>query len=140
METAVGIILIVILALILLWPLLNRWLGPLLQRWIAGKMEDRFRRMMGMPTRKEERKAAKQWKKQQQKDGAQASAYGGTAYGPASRGRSRRPIIPKEYAEDVEFVEIKEYSSDVEIGIKEDGTTFIKEEQVEDAEYIEIKK
>lgn len=53
------------------------------------------------------------------------------------RGRSES-IIPKEYAEDVEYVEIKEFTGHIEKDA-ENNTTYT-ESQVSDAEWVEIKK
>ena len=49
------------------------------------------------------------------------------------------PIIPKEYAEDVEFVEIKEYSETTIETHKATSSVKYHESQVSDAEWVEIK-
>ena len=105
MGSFFGILFLIILLLVLLGPYLSRWFGPIFQRWILGKMEDRMRRMAGMPTRKEERKARKkggQRRSRRRTDGV--------------TDEWRQAVRPKEnpvdfmriYAEDVEFEEIKE--------------------------------
>lgn len=55
-------------------------------------------------------------------------------------GRSQRKesVIPREYAEDVEFVEIKEFSK--EENLRSDDYTSVTEEQVSDVEYEEIRE
>lgn len=56
----------------------------------------------------------------------------------SERGRDES-IIPREYAEDIEFTEIHEYSSETEIGGHDDsGVSYRCEEQVEEAQIIEI--
>lgn len=60
-----------------------------------------------------------------------------------SRRRGQRvkeePVIPKEYAEDVEFTEVRSYSEEEKIG-GESSIRYAHESQVSDAEIIEIKK
>lgn len=83
---------------------------------------------MGMPPRD---------KKRSKKDEAQGSPSG------PERGRRRAytrtgPIIPKEYAEDVDFVEIKEFSSTHIEEEGDDSGTEYDESQVSDAIWEEI--
>ena len=139
MDIAFGIILVIIFLLIVAGPLLSRLLGGPLSRWMAGKMEDRFRNMMGMPTRKEEKKARKRAAKRE-KDGAEAfrKAAAGRRQ-PGSSYSSMEHSGLQSYAEDVEFTEVIEYT-ETEIRVeKESGETF-HESQISDAEYVEIKK
>ena len=137
MEKFFGIVLVIIFLLIVGWPLLQKWVGPSLNRWIMGKMEDRMRRMFGMPTRKEEKKARKR-DARRRKGGAERFRKAAAE----SRHKSGRASdLLQSYAEDVEFVEVKSYSQSVEIAEDKDtGETIIKvEEQVEDAIYEEIR-
>ena len=122
------ITILVIILVIWLWPFIMRLIAPYFQRWMMGKMEDRFRRMAGMPTRKEEKKQ----RKREAREGRQRQSE--------PQGAHREPIIPKDYAEDVEFVEIKSYS-ETEIIREEsaDGTETVYENQIEDVEFTEIK-
>lgn len=92
-----------------------------------------------MPTRKEERKMHRKARKNR---GAGASdswdAFRDRRQGAYSRADRREPIIPKEYAEDVEFVEIKSFSEETVVTTehKSDGKErVVVESQVEDAEY-----
>lgn len=146
MDVVFGVILVIIFLLIVLGPVLRRFLGPMIQRWMLGKMEDNMRRMAGMPTRKEEKQARKRAAKRE-KSGA--AGFRNAAYGSRSAGRhsSARPNgvdMLRSYAEDVEFVEIKSYSREVEIGAGRDRDSrrsrTVVEEQIEDAEFVEIKK
>ena len=131
------VVFIVIVALVLLWPYIMRWAAPHLQNWMMGKMEDKFRRMAGMPTRKEEKRAAKKAKKNG-KRAAEAFKNAGRN-GREPQGQAE-PIIPKDYAEDVEFVEIKTFTQ-TEVKIeKSDGQTMeYSESQIEDVEFVEFK-
>lgn len=144
MENFFGILIVAVFLFIALRPMLQRWLAPWLSRWVAGKMEDRFRRMAGMPTRKEERKARKSARKRE-KEGARRfrdAAAGRRRNAGGFRSASNGVDMLRSYAEDVEYTEIKSYSSNIEIGEDpKSGNTHIKiEEQIEDVEFEEIKK
>lgn len=141
MENFFGILLVILFLLIVMRPMLQRWVGPMLHRWAMGKWEDNMRRMAGMPTRKEERKARKRARKRE-KSGAEAfrRAAGGSRTSSRSAGYTGADTL-QAYAEDVEFTEVKAFSREVKIGVTESGgkEKIIVEEQIEDAEYIEIK-
>lgn len=126
-----GVLLIIIIMVSALLPLLARLLRPLLMRYMARKAEDYMRRAAGMPPR---------GKKRRGDPGRRQEAYsrgGDTRGSRRSYGRRQGPIIPPEYAEDVEFVEIKEYSRSE---TRDDGkVTWREESQVSDAEWEEIK-
>lgn len=123
-------LLIICIVLFLLWPTIKKWLA----RYMVHKTEDFIRSATGMPPRDKKRR--------------ERASSGSTSYGRegrqsgSRRGRrsSKEPIIPREYAEDVEFVESVEYS---ETTIREDysdgsGRVYT-ESQVSDVEYVEIK-
>lgn len=143
MGTFFGILIIIFLVLLLF----GRYLGPLVQKWMMGKMEDRFRRMAGMPTRKEERKMRREAMKNAAKGNPHAQSGSRRKSGGGMNTNETRhphsPIIPKEYAEDVEFVEIKSYSEEIRIEgedtSKKKKEKVVYESQVEDAEFTEIK-
>ena len=141
MDKVFGVILVILFLLIVMRPVLQRWVGPLFQRWALGKMEDNMRRMAGMPTRKEERKARKNARRRQT-SGADnfRRAAGGKRKGAAS-GRAEGSRL-QTYAEDVEFTEIRSFSHEVHIGVTEEaGKEKVEiEEQIEDVEFTEIKK
>ena len=148
MDIAFGVICVLLFLLLAFGPVLRRIFAPMLQRWMLGKMEDNMRRMAGMPTRKEERKARKEsgrrWRRR--------SAGGAERFGEAARGaRSRRSgatesvgTMMRYVAEDVEFTEIKEFS-DNSSAIGDDSNRVAEtkshtvESQVEDAEFEEIR-
>lgn len=99
---------------------------------MARRAENYFRRMAGMPPRDNGKK------RKQKADAGNGARRGGQN---PRRHTDDGPIIPKEYAEDVEFTEYKEYSEADLLRTEEpDGTTTYRESQVEDAEYTEIKK
>ena len=116
------IILIIAAALWLLWPRIRRWMAMWVVRRLQRNAEDYVRRASGMPPR-EEKKGER-----------------------ASRHRPRRsyaggPLIPKEYAVDVEYVEIHEYSATTVIGgdAPKEKVEEWHESQVTDAEWVEIR-
>lgn len=88
--------------------------------------------MMGMPTRKQERKARRNAEKES--DGSRRD--NSRAQTASSR---NEPIIPPEYAEDVEYVEILDYSQTDTVIKDETGRTVYHETQVEEAVIIEEK-
>lgn len=77
------------------------------------------------PETKEKRRSRKAAQKEQRKAYTQPSD---------------EPLIPKEYAEDVDFVEIKSYSEKIEISQDSDEIQYKEERQVSDAEYTIIKE
>lgn len=139
-----GVALIIFLIILLCWPTIVKWIGPIVSRWVnrfmANRAEDFIRNATGMPPRPGSRKARKQARQQSKSQNA--------ADGRFSSGRSRRrqkrydngPLIPKEYAEDVEFTETVDYS---ETTIAEENGdrrySSYSESQVSDVEWEEIK-
>lgn len=115
--------LLVIILLIFGLPYLWRLLSPLLMRWAQRRAQSYFRRAMGMPP-------------EDDRGSRRSSAGDRDRYG--SRPVRREPVIPKEYAEDVEFTESRTYS---ETTIADEGrVSYVSESQVSDAEIIEIKQ
>ena len=134
-----GIFLTIVILLFLLWPTITKWI----RRYMANKAEDFLRNATGMPPRPGSRKAKKE-----------AADCNSNSYYDSrdSRSESRRkhryspqdsdgPIIPTEYAEDVEFVETKEFSqTTIDSTYSSDGCRAEwHESQVSDAEWEEIK-
>ena len=134
-----------ILLIFVFWNPIMRWL----KRQAANKAEDYLRQATGMPPRpgsRRERKMRREEEKQRRNNNGN-NAYGGQ-YSSSSReyGRSHRnygyddePIIPKEYAEDVEFVETKDYSNEEKTDSSANSTTQYNESQISDVEWTEIK-
>ncbi|MDE6668937.1 MAG: hypothetical protein K2K26_04535 [Muribaculaceae bacterium] len=135
------LIIIILVALWLLWPVIWRLIQPAVQRYVARKTEDYIRRAAGMPPR------SKQERSQKKENAETHDTRGEWFYDTGERRRrqqqrrsGREPLIPKEYAVDVEFVEIRDYSSATVIGEDNSGRQQIyHESQVSDAEYVMIK-
>lgn len=128
-DRIMGTLLVIIIIVFLCWP----WIKRLMARFMLNRAEDYMRRATGMPPRPGSRQARRE----------QRRASGGTRAN--SQRTSRRaarhdgPIIPREYAEDVEFTETVDYSSS-EIREKKKGNERVyRESQVSDAEWVEIK-
>ncbi|MCH5214256.1 MAG: hypothetical protein J1E97_03615 [Muribaculaceae bacterium] len=136
MDRVFGILIVVIFFLVVIWPLVRRTLGPAFQRWMLGRMEDGMRRMAGMPTRKQERKAAKKRARAKggERERVRTGAKSPEAYPSAAS-------FLRTYAEDVEYIEVKSYSETRVIGdtVETYSHTVIVEEQVEDVDFEEIK-
>lgn len=125
--------LIVLLILILGWQLFGGQIMRLISRWLSGKYEDGIRRMMGMPTRKEERRQRKRAAKENRGSARSSSA---------SRNQESRPHpakMMKNVAVDVEYTEIKEFEERTIIETDNNSTRIRVEEQISDVEYVEIK-
>lgn len=130
----VFIILILIpLALWLLRPLIQKWIYRTLER----KVEDMFCKATGMPPHD---------KKQRSNNAADDDTSYSTGYRTSSHhadyGYEQHdgPIIPREYAEDVEFTEYRDYSSDTSIRTSDTGEeSIVIEKQVTDVQWEEIK-
>ena len=105
-----------------------------------------MRRMMGMPTRAEEKRARKE-QERQERASQREEGSGPRRYGFRNRGRNHNVGNPAEdlrmmrmYAEDVEYVVIREYSEELRFEQDETGEKIkiVYEEQVSDAEFVVI--
>lgn len=141
MQTILIILIIVFGIIPLLRIVWQRWVQPWLLRRAANKMEDYLRAATGMPPR-EETRSRKTSSRQSSRENSGGRRTAHSAY------QSSGPLIPREYAVDVEFVETKEYSATVEITGEESGghhkgrrsaSRVTIESQVSDVEYTEIK-
>lgn len=140
------VFLIIILIFALIWLFFGRYIRVWLQNAMLRRFENLMRHAMGMPSLKEEKKMRnKKHRHSHSKSDYRSdrkrndySDYG--HHGP----QTVRPdsIIPKEYAEDVEFVEFKDFSETASFSDSDSRSSAnIKiEEQVSDVEYVEIKK
>lgn len=127
-----GILILVVVFFWIVWPYISRWL----KRKAMERAEDYMRRSMGMPPRDK-----KSRRKSSQQESSERSYYGRerrNPFGPEKYGNE--PIIPKEYAEDVEFTETKDYSESRVDKEEKNGREYYHESQISDAEYIELKK
>lgn len=140
-----AILTLIVLAIWVLWPYIGRWL----RRKSSEKAEDFLRDAMGMPPRPGSRKDRKQRKAQRERQNARGDYYSSGAqsddrynrggYSRSDRYGREESILPKEYAEDVEYVETKDYSSAESVKSDKD-TRIYHESQVSDAEWTEIKE
>lgn len=141
--------LVFILILISLWLIFGRAIRAWIQRRAEEKLADFLRAQMGMPSAKEQRKAQKAAEKAARRNGASSGSYWTRPAQPRQpRYPSGSPIIPKEYAVDVEFTEIREFqqttildsaSSQSNSSSTSSHRKRIKEEgQVSDVEYTDI--
>lgn len=132
------ILLILIVVLPLLWPRISPYISRWIQQFMARRAEDMMRRMAGMPSRKEEKRRARERERQEQR---QEQRYDGRRRNAAATQDLHRSM--QAYAEDVEFVEIKEFRETViseETADSRNGRRrVVTESQVTDAEYTIIK-
>lgn len=127
--------LVLILTLLILWllfPLLKRYVIPRVQQFLIRQALKGFARKAGFDVPPSGSRRGRG----NTRRGSRNEGRGGRPSGDSRRGKE--PLIPKEYAEDVEFTEIHSYSSEMEIRTPESKIKI--EEQVSDAEVIEIKK
>lgn len=118
----------------MLWPLIWRGISALLRRFMARRAEDMMRRMMGMPSRKEEKRRKRGAKTHNQYSSRVYSEPAGQSY------RSDDPArMMKKVAEDVEFTEIREFESKTTVDFDPKTNKLVVEEQVSDVEFTEIK-
>lgn len=127
--TGLGILLLVVVFFWIFWPMISRWL----KRKAIERAEDYMRASMGMPPRDKSKKSETNQRNYKQ------GFYNQRRNSHDSGRRNDEPIIPKEYAEDVEFTETKEYSASYDEKHKESYESF-HESQISDAEWTEIKK
>lgn len=112
-----------------------RWFGRrMLVRYAQRKTEDFVRSAFGMPPRDKTKKGNG---RKEQRSSQQESTFRGRD---PFRRNDNEPIIPKEYAEDVEYVEVKEFSQTTigEETTANSGETY-HEEQVTDVEWEEVR-
>lgn len=115
------LILLIILT-VLLWPYITRWL----QRFMLRRAESYFRKAVGMPP--------------PPKQGRQNRSKRRSDRQEARRPESEEPLIPKEYAEDVDYVEVKVFQ-ETKIRVEDKpGYTAYHESQVTDVEWEEVKR
>lgn len=125
-----GIFLIVLILIFALAPLLM----PLIRRWLMRRAENYLRAQMGMPPRNS------QGRKRQQ-SGPRGTRFRESHHSPRRGPSYPGPVIPHEYAEDVEYTEIRTFSqTDIAGSESKAGSPFagFHEEQVEDVEFEEI--
>ena len=130
-----GILILVVLFLWLVWPYIARWL----KRKATERAEDYLRASMGMPPRDKKNRKKANYRNSEEEQ----TYYQRQRRNPFSKDRyTKGPIIPPEYAEDVEFTETIDYSSEThKTHTTASGeTTSFHESQISDVEFTEIKK
>ena len=132
-----GILILIVLFFWVCWPAISKWL----KRKAMERMENYMRQAMGMPPRPKKKKNSRSSSHPETEFNESGAAHNDSFYYRSRRNSSQshprsQSIIPKEYAEDVEFVEIKEFSSHSHS--KATGETY-NESQISDAEWTEIK-
>lgn len=123
--------LLIIILIFIGIPILWRRLKPYFFRWMQRRTEDYVRNAMGMPPRD---------KSKTRSNGRRSYSSSGNGQHTQSHGYSSGPLIPKEYAVDVEYTEIRSYSSEENIAADGNSVRYKVESQVSDAEIIEIRK
>lgn len=93
------ILIIVIILLVVFWPRISVWI----RQFMARRAEDAIRKMFGMPSRQEEEKAREKYRESVRQAREQQEK--------ASAGEDIVKAM-QQYAEDVDFVEIREEESD----------------------------
>ena len=119
-------------------PILWRWLNTYFFSLMNLRTEYYVRNAMGMPPRDNKKKSSSEGRRQSY---SSSGFYGaGSGYRRRNGYYSSGPIIPKEYAVDVEYTEIHSYSSDETVASDGKNVRYKIESQVSDAEIIEIRK
>lgn len=133
--TGLGIILLIVVFFWLFWPMISRWL----KRKAMERAEDYMRSTMGMPPRDKTKKRGETYNRQTEQNHYYHQRRRKNPF--QNTGREEEPLIPKEYAEDVEFVETKDYSSTTTASSSENGKRkeIYHESQISDVEWVEIK-
>lgn len=136
-----------LLILILLFigvPLLWRWLKPYFFRWMQRRTLNYIFNSMGASPQGRGNSRSRQRQSYSSSAGHKAQGAYSSSDPYDARQRSRRhssgPLIPKEYAVDVEYTEIHSYSSEQTIASDGQSVRYAVESQVSDAEIIEIRR
>ena len=132
--------LLVLLIIIAVWLIFSPYIKPWLRRRAERKLADYLRAQMGMPTEKETRRARREADRHRTTSGNKKGFWTRPAYN-ASASSQHAPdeLIPREYAVDVEYTEIKQFSQTTIGKDAPEGKSFVTESQVSDVEYTEIK-
>lgn len=131
----IAILLLIVVALCWLFPYISRWLKRKAQQKTNDFLEDYIRDAMGLPPRPGSKKERRQRKRaaKEEAGGTYYSRRRGSSYG---REESAADML-RQYAEDVDFTETYDYSSDPERHTTE--AKIKTEQQVSDAEWVEVK-
>lgn len=119
--------LLILILIFIIVPIIWHRSAPYVYRWAQRRTADYVRRSMGMPPRDRDRSDTA---------GSRSSSFYGRSRRPSAEG----PLIPKEYAVDVDYTEVHSYSSEEAIASDGGSVRYTRESQVSDAEIIEIRK
>lgn len=118
-------------------PLLWRWIKPYFFRWAQHRTEDYVRSKMGMPPRdRPGSRGGERWSYSSSRKNSSTS----NDKRQRDHKRDSGPLIPKDYAVDVEYTEIRSFSSEEAIASDGKKVRYTVESQVSDAEILEIRK
>ena len=126
-----GIIILIVVFFWLIWPVISRWL----KRKAMEKAEDYMRSQMGMPPRDRKNKRQGSAKENSSQENYYYQRQRRKPYS-----NENEPLIPKEYAEDVEFKETKDYSETTTNHHSTKKIETYNESQISDAEWTEVKE
>ena len=138
-----GTFIVILLLLILFWPWISKWLSGWIRKFMANRAEDAMRRMMGMPSRKEQKRRERERQRRAQRgepddERTRESFYGDTDAQGNSR-HERTSAMMQSVAVDVEYTEFKEFTKETVADDASGKTRIRTEEQISDAEFVEIK-
>ena len=129
------IIIITLLIVIICWPWITPWLMRHIRNFVARSIENTIRRSMGVPPPPKQ-KRRRRWSRKKEAEVYNDGTSGQSDYGEPPH--DKPADMMKQVAEDVKFVEIKEFE-ETTIGDTPRETPYYREDQVSDAEFIEIK-
>ena len=129
----------IILVTIALWLIFSPYIKPWLRRRAERKLQDYLRAQMGMPTEKEQRRARREAEKQEKRTSGKRGFWSRPPHREDHSLHAPAEIIPREYAVDVEYTEIRQFSQTTIASDSDSGRSFVTECQVSDVEYTEIK-
>lgn len=129
----------VLLIIIALWLIFAPYIKPWLRRRAESKLHDYLRAQMGIPTEKEQRRARREAQKKQKHSYGKRGFWSRPEHREDPTLHAPAEIIPREYAVDVEFTEIRQFSQTTIATDSSSGSSFVAESQVSDVEYTEIK-
>ncbi|MGM9816101.1 MAG: hypothetical protein ACI304_03460 [Lepagella sp.] len=130
-----SIFIIILIILIICWPWISPWLMRHIRNFVARHIENTIRRSMGVPPPPKQ-KRRRRWSRKDEPEIHDDGTSRQSDYGEPPHGKPADMM--KQVAEDVKFVEIKEFE-ETTIGDTPRETPYYREEQVSDAEFIEIK-
>lgn len=130
-----SIFIIILIILIICWPWISPWLMRHIRNFVARHIENTIRRSMGVPPPPKQ-KRRRRWSRKDEPEIHDDGTSRQSDYGEPPHGKPADMM--KQVAEDVKFVEIKEFEETI-IGDTPRETPYYREDQVSDADFVEIK-